>query len=234
MRIEINLLGGPKKRKAAGAGFRLPDIRALASQVKNPLLLGAVGAWVVGLGVVGFFFVTISGRLQEKRAEAARIQQEASRYREMLAEKRRATQLRDSLVAELQAIRRIDGDRYVWPHLLEEITKALPDYTWLTSLSVQSGAPPGGVPGAPPVAEADTGEGPPVRVRIEGRTSEIAAYTRFLRQLAASPWIALVEDGPASRVEEDGRPLTAFQLTVTFKKADSAYIVTVPVTESVR
>jgi Tfp pilus assembly protein PilN len=237
MRIEINLLGGQKKRKkAAGAGLKMPNIQELMGQVKDPLLLGAIGAWVIALGFVGFFFLTTRTALANAQAEANRVQEEAARYRDLLVEKRRAVQLRDSLAAELRAIRRIDSDRYVWPHILEEVTKALPDYTWLTSLQAQGGAPmvPGAAPAAPAAMEADTGAAPPVRFRIEGRTSEIAAYTRFLRQLAASPWIALVEDGPASRVEEDGRALTQFSIVVTFRSADSAFILTVPVTESVR
>jgi len=69
---------------------------------------------------------------------------------------------------------------------------------------------------------------------VDGRTSEIAAYTRFLRQLSNSPWVGLVEDGPARREIVDGRNMTSFEITVTFRRADSAFILTVPVTESVR
>ena len=31
----------------------------------------------------------------------------------------------------------IDSDRYVWPHLLDEVSRNLPSYTWLTSLTSQ-------------------------------------------------------------------------------------------------
>ena len=54
--IEINLLPG-KKKKAAGAGIKLsmPDFRAIIAQVKDPWLIGAIGAWVVVGGGGGGF-----------------------------------------------------------------------------------------------------------------------------------------------------------------------------------
>ena len=46
--IEINLLPGPKKKKSAGPGFgvSLDDLKAMLATVKDPLLIGAVTAWV--------------------------------------------------------------------------------------------------------------------------------------------------------------------------------------------
>ncbi len=145
----------------------------------------------------------------------------------MIAQKRRAERLRDSLETELGEIRNIDSDRYIWPHVLEEVTKALPDYTWLVGLNVVQTPP------------AVTTEGEPVgpllvRFMIDGRTSDIGAYTRFLRNLANSPWVANVVPGANRTVVEDDKALTAFSITATFQQADSAFIRTVAVTESVR
>src|SRR5206468_11756127 len=47
-----------------------------------------------------------------------------------------------------RVIRTIDGDRYVWPHLLDQVTKALPPYTWITG--VQGLGMAGAVPGQTP------------------------------------------------------------------------------------
>lgn len=231
MPIQVNLLGGPKKRRRAGGGAKLsmPDLGAWFSQVKDPLLLGAVGSWVVVGGAIAFLFVGQTARLALLESDAERSRAEARRFSALIAQKRKAEALRDSIVSELQAIRRIDGDRYVWSHILEEITKALPDYTWLTGVQpLASGVTAVGVPGA------DTLPPPPVRFRIDGRTTDIGAYTTFLRQLQASPWVAGVEAGATSTVQELGKDLTAFAVTVTYQRADSAYFRTVPVTESVR
>jgi Tfp pilus assembly protein PilN len=74
----------------------------------------------------------------------------------------------------------------------------------------------------------------PVRFTIDGRTSDIGAYTRFLRNLAASPWVGAVVPGANRTVVEDDKALTAFSITATFVQADSAFIRTVSVAESVR
>ena len=62
--IEINLLPG-KKKKAAGAGMKLsmPDFRAILAQVKDPWLIGAIGAWVVVGGGGAALFITGLARL---------------------------------------------------------------------------------------------------------------------------------------------------------------------------
>lgn len=224
MRIEISLLPGGKKKKSGGAGFEMPDFSKLAGAVQDPLLIGAVGAWVAALGFVGFVFLNMNGQVRELEAQTVAVRAEAVRYNDLLEQQRLAMDLRDSLVSELAAIREIDDDRFVWPHILEEVTKALPDYTWL--VQVQNIATPPAI--------GDSGPAPPLRFRVDGRTSEIAAYTRFLRQLSNSPWIGLVEDGPARREIVDGRNMTSFEITVTFNAADSAFIRTVPVTESAR
>ncbi len=75
---------------------------------------------------------------------------------------------------------------------------------------------------------------PPVRFTIDGRTADIGAYTRFLRNLGNSPWITDVQPGATQTVMENDRPVTAFTITATFQQADSAFIRTTPLQESVR
>ncbi len=152
---------------------------------------------------------------------------EARRYNQLIAQKRRAENLRDSLEKELDAIREIDADRYIWPHIMDEVAKNLPDYTWLVGLTVLASEPV-------LAEEADTAGPEVVRFQIDGRTSDIGAYTRFLRQLAASPWIGDVIPGATSQVVEDEKVVTAFGITASFRQADSAFMRTVPVAESVR
>lgn len=233
MLIEVNLLPGQKKKRKAGVGIQMPDFGAMLSGVKDPLLLGTVGAWGAALLLIGFVFATTQATLASLRGDATRIRAEARRYQTLMAEKRRAERLGDSLAIELQAIRQIDADRYIWPHIMEEVTKTLPDYTWLVGLVTAAGqaaAPRGGAPAAVP----DTGPPPPPSFVIEGRTSDIGAYTRFLRQLSGSPWVSNVIPGATSTVIEDDKALTAFSITGTFQRPDSAFIRTVPLRESVR
>src|SRR5437868_7795407 len=180
--IEVNRLPDPKKKKAAGTGFAvsLDDLKAMLATVKDPLLIGAVAAWVVALAVVGFFYVTDGRRLASQEEELGRVQSEQRRFSALIAQKRKAELLRDSLIIELTAIRSIDAERYVWGHIFEEISRALPDYTWLTGvepLAAQK-APNGPPAGGAAAAAADTGAvAGGVKFAIEGRTSDIQAYT---------------------------------------------------------
>jgi Tfp pilus assembly protein PilN len=222
--IRINLLPGPQKKRRGGAGFSLGSPAELFAKIKNPLLLGVIGAWAAGIAIIGVLWVVQTTQLAKLRADHERISADARRYQILMRQKRRAESLRDSLAAEIAAIREIDGERYVWPHIFEEVTKALPDYTWLVSLQNMG----------PQVDEADSTVKPPIRFAIEGRTPDLSAYTRFVSQLATSPWVRTAEFGAVQQVLEEDRPVQSFSVTVTFKTADSAFIRLVPIQESVR
>jgi Tfp pilus assembly protein PilN len=222
--IEINLLPGQKRKKKAAAGFAMPDFKGMLTQVKDPLLLGAVGTWAVVIAAVAFLYVSESHKLSAMQGDVTRVQAEATRFQALINQKKKEEALRDSLVMQFDAIRRIDGDRYIWPHILEEITKALPDYTWLQAVNFQ------------PVAVTDTSDSAraQVRVLIDGRTADMGGYTRFLRQLADSPWLTNIVAGPTKAVVESDKPVLSFTITVTYRQADSAFIRTAPVVQSVQ
>ena len=138
--------------------------------------------------------------------------------------------VRDSILKQIRTLKNVDGDRYVWPHILDEVAQALPTYTWLVELSPVA-APPQAV-----AAAADTNlapSAPPVEVQITGRTVDIQGYTRFMRQLEESPWLGNVTAVSATTVVERGRAVTAFVLRATFMRPDASQIQTVPVAESV-
>jgi Tfp pilus assembly protein PilN len=113
----------------------------------------------------------------------------------------------------------------------------LPQYTWVTQIQNLSSSPTatttttGTTTGT---ATADASASTDTRVSIDGRTVDIQAYTTFLRQLTASPWITDVTATRATTVIEQDRPVTEFNITLRYKRADSLYIRTVPLVESVR
>jgi len=113
------------------------------------------------------------------------------------------------------------------------VTRALPPYTWLVDLG-GAAVPPPPVPGSPGDTLPADAPAPPMTIQINGRTVDVQAFTRFLRQLEASPWISDVQPVSAQTVVQDERPVTAFSIRAAFRKADSAYIRTVPLSQSVR
>lgn len=226
--IQINLLPGLKRQTAGSTLDRLKaGAQGIASQVKDPMLLAA--AAVVLLVVMGVTYGYISTARKSSRlsSELEQVRVEHRRFRTLLADKRRTEGIRDSLVSQINVIRDVDGDRYVWPHIMDEVSRALPSYTWLTEINVLAqSAPEVDSTGMPVVV--------PTQFQVVGRTVDIQAYTRFLRQLEASPWVSQVTPKEAQTVIEQERPVTAFTVQGTFAKADSAYMRTVPLNRSVR
>jgi len=221
--IEINLLPGRPVRRGRGIGLRMPDFRGFFGNLRSPWLGLATIAWVAAIVWIGGTFARDQAKLSGLNGDLEQTHAEHRRFRAVVQQKHQAERVRDSLVAEIEVIRKIDSDRYVWPHLLDEIAKALPPYTWLRNVSEL----------AQPADSTDPAFGA-VYVSISGETIDVQAYTSFLRNLAASPWLTDVTGNNFATAVEDNRPVTTFNVSAQFRVADSAYIRTVPVIQSVR
>ena len=228
--IEINLRPGLKRKRAgaspfAGLGERF---KALGTKVQDPMMLLAGGAWALALLFLGGAWLLGQAQLGKLEPQLEETRAEHERFRNFVAAKRREELIRDSVLSQISTIRQVDGERYVWAHVLDEVARALPAYTWLTNVSAQPRVitPADTAGGAVPVPRTD--------VLVEGRTVDIQAFTRFLRELEASPWLTGVSALSAETVVEKQRAVTAFEIRASFERADSAYIRTVPLSESVR
>lgn len=224
--IEINLRPGAKKKKKRGAKaaeFKLPDFKELAAQITDPLLIGAIASWVVSLIFIGVVYAMERNTLAEIDPQLTALERERRDLREEIAAREESDSLVQALSSELTAIRGIDAKRYVWPHILEEITAALPAFTWLVSIEF--------LPSTPGLGGLDVSEDPLPAVLITGRTSDIQSYTGFLRRLAESDWLKDVAGGSTIMVEEEGRSVLDFSVTVQYKIADSFDTIPVLATE---
>ena len=248
MMITVNLRPGLKRKRSRGTPFAgvLDSLRGAGARVKDPLLLGAVGAWTIAVAFLGWTWISTATQLSALEPKLEQTRAEHKRFKTFLEQKRKQEVIRDSLGRQIATIKSVDGDRYIWSHVMDEVTKALPAYTWLVDLKV-AGLAQGsnGVPAAVPqpatagkpdsTKAADTTAAPmAVTFDLNGRTVDIQAYTRFLRNLEASPWITEVTPVSAQTVVEQERAVTAFQIRATYRQADSAYIRTVPLSQSVR
>ena len=228
--ITVNLRPDLKRKRARQLAKGLMDARtgcaSWAAKVKDPLLV-AVGELGVRARLARFRL--ISARARELNALEPQLEQSRRReprFKAFLAEKRHQETIRDSLVAQITVIRGVDGDRYVWPHLLDEVTKALaglhlaggprPRPPLGPGLSPPRPTRPASVPSLT-VPTAPRSSPSPWPFQVNGRTVDIQAYTRFLRQLEASPWITDVTPVSAQTVVEKERPVTAFTIRATYQ-----------------
>lgn len=230
MMISINLRPG-QKRKPSGAGKQITaKLKDFAARVKDPLLAGVVAAWILVGGWLAYTWGSTGRQLSRAGDQLEQTATEAKRFETLMQQKRKAERIRDSLQTQISVIRGVDRGRYVWPHVLDEVAKTLPAYTWLTDVTVIGVA---SAPAGPNGAAPDT-TNQKLKFQINGRTVDYQAFTQFLRQLEASPWIENVQTLKSETVVENQRPVTSFQITALFAEADSAYIRTVPLAQSVR
>jgi Tfp pilus assembly protein PilN len=245
--IEINLLpGSGKKARSRGAGI---DVAALASgvaaKIKDPFLVGAVVSALLAGVIVGGLYWYQNGTASSLSDQLQKAKQDSIRYAAVITQRRRAEARRDSVLHQVRLIESFDNKRYVWPHLMDEISRALPPYTWLTSV-VQTNSTTAAQPdqAAPPKQGGKKGKGrapavdstsiPRVKFQITGQTVDIQALTRFMKLLEASPFIDNVTLDKSAIVIVDGKQVTEFQLSASYQTPDSSAITLVPVSLSVR
>lgn len=173
-------------RKSPGAGGR--DVWTTIVVVVPALVLLAVG-WM--------WFSTRSERaeLDGKIAEAV---EDSTRLADLRSLSDSLIQ-RDSRIQErLDLVQSLDGGRYVWSHLLDEISRSLPAYTWLTLVRREAALPD-------------------LRVQVDGLAANPLAITRFVRNLQDSPYVSEVRIMGSQQQLVDNVPAQAFQLMLTYE-----------------
>src|SRR5437667_8036465 len=146
--IEINLLPGDGKKKkraktAAPAKFEFnlkPPawLAGLTEKMTDKYMLGAVGAAGVSGALIVLLFISQAARGALLDARETKAVKDSAQYSAVLNAKARAEATRDSLYQQIAIIKSIDDSRYLWSHLMYEISNALPQYTWLREITQTS------------------------------------------------------------------------------------------------
>jgi Tfp pilus assembly protein PilN len=249
--IEINLLPGARRKKAA---VNQPiDFRALGASMsgafRDKFLIGSVAATIVAIAAGGYLYLSQTKREETLTARREKAVQDSTRYANFLKDRYKSEAIRDTLLRQVNIIRSLDEDRYVWPHVMDEISRTLPQYTWLTLVAFV-GTPQGQsnvvvTPKTPEdtSAAAKKKNRPPkrldteipkdqIQVRITGRTVDIQALTRFMRDLEASPYFANVLPDKVETAVDQGKEVTQFQLTMNYTRPDTLLLHRVPLSLS--
>lgn len=255
MQIHVNLLpGGKKKGKSAGGGsFNVgAAIAGLNDKVKDPWLLGSACAVVLSIAAVGVLFTSQQASASELEVRLEKAVADSTRYTSVLEARRKVTAERDSVYRQVQIIRTIDDNRYIWAHLLDEISGALPSFTWLTAVEQTSTPelPPGAIApvattgrggrAARAAAAADSAApdsvvvNQPVEFRVIGQTVDMQALTLFMKDLENSPFVKNVMLVRSEIVVVEGKDLTEFQLDAEYEVPPIEMLDTEPLVVPVR
>ncbi|MCU0622713.1 MAG: PilN domain-containing protein [Gemmatimonadaceae bacterium] len=233
--IEINLLPGAKRAKKAGGGV---DVKALVAdirgRVKDPYLLGTIVACAAGIGAGGWLYTGQTARETRLTEAEARAKADSARFASVIQQMKKSTTQRDSVLRQFKVIRAIDGYRFVWAHLLDEMSRTLPDYTWISEVKQTSSFSTAGAAAAAPAGQKKPANDttlpplPPLNFRIKGFTADIQALTRYMRDLESSPFIQSVTLVSSELQQVEARDVTRFELDAAFETPPASAVVTTP------
>ncbi len=258
--IEINLLpgDGKKKRRTTSSSAVKFDPRAFFSGITDKItdkyMLGAIGAAGVSGLLIAFLFLSqarLASALEEREIKAVK---DSAQFSAVLNAKARAEATRDSLYQQIAVIKSIDDSRYLWSHLMYEISNALPQYTWLREITQTSAPRSAAVADTTRRAAGDTAQtarakaerdrakraradsllsmAKELKFRLVGHTVDIQALTRFMKSLEASPFIQNVQLTRSDLVLTDGKEVTEFSLEAETQTPPPFAIKTVPLVVS--
>jgi Tfp pilus assembly protein PilN len=211
--IEVNLLPGGKKRssrRGPSLSFKMPSIEAVP---KDPWVLGSSVIVIVVVAVSAFLFLTTSGLQGDLTVSIGEEASDSARYADLIQQNDALTARRDSIAQRVGIIQEIDGDRYIWPHILDEVARMLPDYTWITELIQVTG-------------------GDALEIRIAGQAGNNFAVTQYMENLEASLFLRNVDlistESMVQTTAGVDRLVYRFELEVEFERPPVELLETVP------
>ncbi|MFP4623113.1 MAG: PilN domain-containing protein [Gemmatimonadota bacterium] len=217
--IEINLLPGTekKKRKKRKAGAALPFELPSSLPDFDRMMAFIVAAWIIGPLVGLWLFFGVRGDMADTRVSLDEAAADSARYARIIETQTGLRARQDTIAQKLQMIQEIDAGRYVWPHILDEVSRALPPFTWLESIDqVGSG-------------------GTSPEFQIVGRTGSLPALTRFMDALEASPFLRNIQLIDSEQAQLGGDPtkiVNNFALSGSYEVPPLDVVETVPLFES--
>lgn len=206
--IEVNLRPGGRKRPSRLPAFKLP-IPRLKGLPADRWILGVSAYGLVAVVVAAYLYLGASGRHEELAVQIEEAVRDSTRYADLIVKAERLQARRDSIAQRVTVIQEIDAKRYIWPHVLDEVGGALPDFTWLIEL-----------------VQVEAGD--ELRLRIRGKTGNNFALTQLMRNLEASPFMRNVTLITTEQVVEGDRLVSEFSLEVTYENPPPEILETVP------
>jgi Tfp pilus assembly protein PilN len=134
--IEINLLPGTEKRKKQRPklALKLPG----GSPAVDRITAFMAVAWIIGPLVLAWMFFGVRSERSGLQSAIDQAAADSVRYARLIETQASLQARQDTISQKLTIIQDIDAGRYIWPHILDEISRALPPYTWIESIQNQA------------------------------------------------------------------------------------------------
>ena len=183
--IRINLLAVERERARRRATFEIGPKVTIASSLI--LLATAV--------VIVWWYWSLSQTSARLDEDIANAQRETQRLHNVLQQVKNFETQRAQLQQRVQLIEQLRRGQSGPVHLLDEISRSLPDRLWLTDLK----------------------QGPAGEVTLEGRSTSLASVSDFVTRLEGSGYFKRPVEIVDSQVQqEQGVDLVKFSIKATF------------------
>jgi len=182
--IKINLLAEKKQPKSAPSAS--PGLKVEMGGGQNVLLVGILALGVI---VAGFWWWSASNTLDDWRERHADADRELVRLEEIRKKGDEYKAKKAELARKIELITTLKKQQAVPVRILDQVSRNLPDFLWLESMSVNNN-----------------------QITISGKATSYNAVTNFYNNLSDSGFFASVSLGRVFEVQEG----VAFSLTCGF------------------
>jgi type IV pilus assembly protein PilN len=181
--IKVNLLVEARAEKVA----KQPLISLGAAQLNNYIIIGVI---ILAGAVIGFRYWKVSSQLSAIRTEIAENQKEYDRLKPIIEQVEAFKKRNEELKRKIGVIENLKANQRGPVRIMDEVSKALPDLTWLTSMTL-------------------TGN----QVALRGQALNENAVANFISNLTASPFFS----EPSLKImTQDTNGVFTFDLGCTF------------------
>lgn len=163
---------------------------------------------MIVLLVYVFLYFNDRRSLSEARAAVIEAQADSSALSNKIVRVSGLEETQERLSARIEMLDEVVEGRLFWVNLLETLSRALPDYTWLDRVDQDDMA-------------FD-------QIRISGATYANSAITEYMRGLEASPQLRDVTLVGVTRTDRDDAEVQGFTLTAEFENFQSVVVETPP------
>jgi type IV pilus assembly protein PilN len=183
--IRINLLTEARAAAAKKKGPALPT----GAKLNNLLLIGGLA---LGLIYIATMFLVLHSRNKKLDAEIAQAKEEVARLKSIIDEVKGYEDKKRSLEEKINLINSLKTNQKGPVRLMDEVSKALPDLVWLTSMTMKGD-----------------------QLTMKGRTLSPNAVATYLENLKKSPYFAEPVFKNLGR-EAGPQGIYAWEMAVTF------------------
>ncbi|MGH9347165.1 MAG: PilN domain-containing protein [Vicinamibacterales bacterium] len=180
--IRINLLTSERQKAAR---------RAPAFDIGKRITLACSLILVLAAGGIGWWYWSLTRDAAMVEAEIAAAQQEVARLRPIIAEVSKFEAQRQQLQQRVQLIEQLRKGQGVPVHLLDQVSRSLPDMLWLTAMK-QDGAD----------------------VTLEGQSMTLVALSDFVGNLGTTDFFTKPIEIVDSKVEAQTQGPETIKFTV--------------------